>query len=208
MFWPLTPTSPKELRAIARVHKRQSAQSADRRLARRWPTRPPVHFCHKECDTKMPVDSPPTTQKAAVMQRHVPDHRRAAHPAPPLSESGGLPPSNRLIAKRTVHRGPDSQARRPPPHPLTHPQNGLSRPDPRLPIQMPRTAPGHNGPGALCPWNALTQRPLAPRSTMPLEQRAPRKTCPPKRFTDSLQRGVSTKGSCVCGNQWTKTSIF
>ena len=30
---------PKELRAIARVHKRQSAQSAERNLARQWPRR-------------------------------------------------------------------------------------------------------------------------------------------------------------------------
>ena len=68
------PPPPKELRAIACAE----AESADGQLARQWPTRPQVPFCHKEWDTKMPVHSPPTRQKAVVMQRHVPDHRRAA----------------------------------------------------------------------------------------------------------------------------------
>ena len=39
---------PKELWAIARVHKRQAVQSAERNLVRQWPIRPEVPFCHKD----------------------------------------------------------------------------------------------------------------------------------------------------------------
>ena len=38
----------KECWAIARVHKRQSVQSAEGKSARQWPVRPLVPFCHKD----------------------------------------------------------------------------------------------------------------------------------------------------------------
>ena len=41
-------SSVEEAWAIARVRKRQSAQSAGRHLARQWPTKPGVPFRHKE----------------------------------------------------------------------------------------------------------------------------------------------------------------
>ena len=59
--------------AMVRVHKRRSARSAERKLARQWPTRPEAPFCHTQ-DT---VDRP-LTREAVVMQWQVVDHRQAA----------------------------------------------------------------------------------------------------------------------------------
>ena len=95
----LKPRSPpKELWAIARVRKRQSAQSAETNLARQWPTRPEVPFCQKG-DTKMPVGGPLSRQSSAKVQRYVTDHRHAAItgsyyqllPASPPRDSNSVP---------------------------------------------------------------------------------------------------------------------
>ena len=48
------PSDRRGILAIARVHRRQAAQSAERKLGCHWPIRPEV-FCHKKMDTKMPV---------------------------------------------------------------------------------------------------------------------------------------------------------
>ena len=50
-----------------------STQSAERKRARQWPTRPSVPFWHRRWDTKMPVGGPPTD----AMQR-----RRSGTPMP------------------------------------------------------------------------------------------------------------------------------
>ena len=42
------PTSPREVWATAHAHKRQSAQSAGRKWAGQWPTRPEATLCHKQ----------------------------------------------------------------------------------------------------------------------------------------------------------------
>ena len=53
-FHPCPPPPTKEHCAIARVHGWQAVQSAERNLARQWPIRPEVPFCHKSETRRCP----------------------------------------------------------------------------------------------------------------------------------------------------------
>ena len=51
---PPPPPPPKERWAIARGHRRQAVQSAERKWARQWPIRPEVPLCHKSETRRCP----------------------------------------------------------------------------------------------------------------------------------------------------------
>ena len=69
---PRRDSGPLRMSPGGRQHK-----SAERQLARQWPIRPEVPFCHKERDVKTPVDRP-LPSEAVVTQRHVVGHHPTA----------------------------------------------------------------------------------------------------------------------------------
>ena len=112
----LSPAPPKETCAIARVHKRhkrQSAQSAGRKLGRWWDKRPEVAFCHKVKNKRMPWTghqqvngSPAAVSKhphlPPCMSTAIPTNWRVAPvtEASPLQHTLSPPPPPRLSKQR------------------------------------------------------------------------------------------------------------